>query len=209
MKKIYLLSALAAMAVLASCGNKNKEVKDGLVNDSAATVELESAVAGPTSYYLTRDSIGPVRVGEKISNLPVAVANLYDHMIVTETPDAMAYTFLLADDPQFTIYDFMEGNVDVIALEGNARGVETPQGELRVGDDFSKVLALDGVRSEWEGFDDAGIWYWIWNGLYFAVDETGISEDFANALVNGRHAPRAGYFDSSVKIGYIATGLPF
>ena len=44
----------------------------------------------------------------------------------------------------------MEGKVDVIALNGTRYGVATPEGELRIGDEFSKVLALPGVRSEWQ-----------------------------------------------------------
>ena len=209
MNKIKSAIVYGSLIVLASCGGNKNGLRNEAVNDSAQTAEMESPVAGPTVYYLTADSIGPVRVGDKISDLPVAVPNLYDVMITTETPDAMAYTFLLANDSQFTIYDFMEGKVDVIALEGNARSVNTPKGELRVGDSFQKVLELDGVQSEWQGFDDSGLWYWKWNGLYFGVDETEISEKLGNALVDGRHAPRAADFTPDVKIGYIATGLPF
>lgn len=209
MKKFYIALGGFAVFVLVSCGNKQNSETNGIVNDSAQTVEMESPVAGPTDFYLTSDSIGPIVLGERISNIPAAVPNLYDMMITTETPDAMAYTFLLANDPQFTIYDFMEGKVDVIALEGNARGVNTPKGELRVGDEFLKVFELPGVTSEWQAFDDDGLWYWKWNGLYFGVDETNISEKIGNALVSGRHAPRASDFTSDVKIGYIATGLPF
>lgn len=208
MKKIYFTLAITLCQV--SCnGNKSTGNDINMTEDSAATVSMESAVAGPTVFYLTKDSIGPIKIGEEISNLPVAVANLYDNMIVTETPDAMAYTFLLADVPQFTIYDFMEGKVDVISLEGNARAVDTPQGQLRIGDEFSKVLQLDGVKSEWQSLDDTGIWYWYWNGLYFGVDEMEINEKFSDALCNGRHAPRSSEFTPDIKIGYIATGLPF
>lgn len=205
------MAALAAVG-LASCGNKQKNDNFGFVNDSAQTIELESPVAGPTEYYITKDSIGPIHVGEKISLLPAAVPNLYDMMLTTETPDAMAYTFLLANDPQFTIYDFMEGKVDVITLEGNARGANTPKGELRIGDEFTKVLALDGVVSEWESYDEGegdGVWYWKWNGIFFGVEETNLSEKFAYELMNGRHAPKASSFTPDIKIGYIGTGLPF
>ena len=155
-------------------------------SDSAATLAMESTVAGPVGFYLTSDSIGPVKVGAEISGLPAAVANLYDMMLTTETPDAMAYTMMLADVPQFTIYDFMEGKVDVIALEGNSRSIETPEGEIRVGDEFSKVLALPGVQSEFESMDDMGIWYWKWRGLYFGVDETNLPESMGNALSEGQ-----------------------
>lgn len=201
------MSCILAAAGITGCGNK--VASDNMQSDSTQTAEMESPVAGPTVYYLTKDSIGPVFVGEEISHLPTAVPNLYDVMTITETPDALAYSFLLANVPQFTIYDFLEGKVDVILLEGNARSVDTPDGELRIGDEFSKVLALDGVKSEWISFDDAGIWYWTWNGLYFGVDEMGLSEKFSEELCNGRHAPRASEFTPDIKIGYIATGLPF
>lgn len=209
MKNFYLIPVTVLALTALSCGNKQKTDDYGIVNDSAATITLESEIAGPTDFYLTADSIGPVFVGEEISHIPAAVPNLYDMMLTTETPDAMAYTFLLSNEPQFTIYDFLEGKVDVIALEGNARGIMTPNGELRVGDEFSKVLELPGVKSEWQSFDDGGIWYWQWNGLYFGVDETEIPEKFANLLVSGRHAPMASEFTDDIRIGYIATGLPF
>lgn len=208
MKTKHLL--LAAMALtLAACGGNQESSTSSAASDSAETVSMESPVAGPVNYYLTADSIGPVHVGDEISNLPAAVANLYDMMVTTETPDAMAYTMMLADIPQFTIYDFMEGKVDVIALEGNSRSISTPDGELRVGDEFAKVLALPGVQSEFQSMDDMGIWYWKWQGLYFGVDETNIPESLGNALSEGKRPPRAAEFPSSVKIGYIATGLPF
>lgn len=209
MKHFYLIGIALAMLCLGSCGGNRKDTGTDQTSDSAATAQMESPVAGPENYYLTNDSIGPIRVGATISSLPAAVANLYDNMITTETPDAMAYTFMLADVPQFTIYDFMEGKVDVIALEGNARSVNTPDGELRVGDEFSKVFKLSGVESDWQGFDDSGIWYWKWNGLYFGVDETDIPENLADALCDGKRPPRAALFTPTVKIGYIATGLPF
>ena len=206
MRNLYI--AGICLLFLASCGS-NKKSAGADSSDSAQTAQMESPVAGPTEFFLTHDSIGLVHVGEQIAQLPEAVANLYDVVLPTETPDAMAYTYLLADVPQFTIYDFMEGKVDVIALEGNARAVSTPDGQIRVGDEFSKVLALKGVESEWESLDDTGIWYWKWNGLYFGVDESGISEKLGEALCNGQKPPRAADFTPDVKIGYIATGLPF
>lgn len=209
MKHIYIAFIAIATLLACGCGGNKNEGKPGPQSDSAQTLDQESPVAGPTDFYLTADSIGPVHVGEKIANIPQAVANFYDVILPTETPDAMAYTYLLSDIPQFTIYDFMDGKADVIALEGNARSVKTPDGEIRVGDEFMKVLRLPGVESEYQSIDDMGIWYWKWNGLYFGVDETNISEKFADELCEGRHAPKAADFTSDVKIGYIATGLPF
>lgn len=206
--KINCLYAGALLLLLASCsGHKATEAT---TQDSALTGEAESPVAGPTDFTLTADSIGPVHVDEQISRLPPAVPNLYDYVLPTETPDAMAYTYLLEDVPQFTVYDFMEGKVNVIALEGNARGVATPDGgTIRVGDDFSRVFALPGVESEWESLEESGVWYWKWRGLYFGVDEMNLNEKVGAALCDGRHAPRASDFTPGIKIGYIGTGLPF
>lgn len=208
MKKQILMCGVLAL-MLASCGGGKVATGTDTVSDSAGPAAIESPAADTVGYYLTSDSIGPVSVGAEISDLPASVPDLYDMMLTTETPDAMAYTMMLGDVPQFTIYDFMEGKADVIALEGDSRSVKTPDGEIRVGDEFSKVLALPGVQSEFECMDDMGIWYWKWHGLYFGIDETGLPESLVDALSEGKRPPRASEFTPAVKIGYIATGLPF
>lgn len=210
MKKFYLILACTAILILAGCENKPKEVKDGILNDSAETVEQESPVAGPTQYYLTQDSIGPVKVGMKIADIPAAVPNLYDDIVVNNIPGARAITFSLGDDAQFTVYDMEQsGTVDIIELVSNGQGINTPNGEIRIGDDFEKVLALGGVTTEWEQTDDGGIWYWKWNGLFIGVDEATTSEKFNDMLCNGRHAPGPTQFNNKIKVGSISTGLPF
>ena len=65
------------------------------------------------------------------------------------------------------------------------------------------------MESEWAGMDDNGIWFWKWNGLYFGVDETDMAETLGDALTDGNRPPRASMFTPDVRIGYIATGLPF
>lgn len=210
MKKIYFLAALIAIMCLVSCNNKEAEVKNGEVNDSAQTAEQESPVAGPTEYYLTQDSIGPVKVGEKISDLPAAVPNLYDNISSAQYAGGKAYTFNLADDQQFTAYDITnDDKVNYIELVSNGRGIDTPDGVIRIGDDFEKVLALKGVFSEWNQSDDGGMWYWRWEGLVIGVDLTTVSDKFADMLCNGNQAPKASLFTSKVKVGYIGTGYPF
>ncbi len=206
------ITAIGLMSVvIASCGGKGlkEDRQDSMdVADSSVGTEVV-ALSGDSVFYITADSIGALHVGEKISALPPVVDSLYDEMVTTATPDAMAYTFLLKNVPQFTVYDFMSGQVDVIALEGNALSVNTPDGELRVGDSFKRVLALKGVESQWIDLDDMGVWYWKWNGLYFGVDETNLNDDQAEALCDGKLPPRASLLGEEVKIGYIATGLPF
>ncbi|MDE7403173.1 MAG: hypothetical protein K2M87_07155 [Muribaculaceae bacterium] len=205
MKKIYIIPIIALMT---ACGG-HKSNSSSSDTDSLPVAEQSAPEAASEVYSLTADSIGPVRVGDAVASLPQAVANLYDFVLTTSTPDAMAYTFLLQDIPQFTIYDFMDGRVDVIALEGDARGVVTPSGMIHVGEPFTKVLELDGVVSEFAAIDDTGIWYWKWHDLYFGVDETEIGEELAAALCEGKLPPAGKLFTTSVRIGYIATGLPF
>ncbi|MCM1368886.1 MAG: hypothetical protein NC204_00765 [Candidatus Amulumruptor caecigallinarius] len=203
------LFPIAALCLLAACSGNKQTLPADSSADSVSNEAGADLVMPAQPFYLTADSIGPVRVGAKIVSLPKQVPDLYDTVLPVETPDAMAYTFLLGDEPQFTIFDFMNGNVDVIALEGNARSVSTPEGDIHVGDEFAKVLRLPGVESDWQNFDESGIWYWKWNGLFFGVDETAISTELSAALAEGRRPPRAFLFTPDVKIGYIATGLPF
>lgn len=209
MRKIFCM-IIPVAALMAACGGgKKTEIGNKADSDSALTEEMVSPVAGDTVFYLTVDSLGPVKVGEKMASLPDAVANLYDNVEVSDTPDAVAYTFRLADVPQFTVYDFMDGQVDIIALEGDAHGVSVPVGTIRVGDPFTRVLELPGVVAEWQAMDEEGIWYWKWQGLFFGVDEMGISEELADGLCDEHRPPRAGLFGPGVKVGYIGTGLPF
>ena len=56
--------------------------------------------------------------------------------------------------------------------------------------------------------DDYGTWYWVWQGIWFGVDEMEVSDALMEALETGRHAPRAAEL-ATARIGYIATGLPF
>lgn len=212
MKKRHLACcaalALLAAGILSSCGGKKTSANaDSIRPDSTGQAELlpDSIDSG---YYLTADSIGPVHVGMALSDIPDRCPDLYDAQMPAETPDATAVTFLRNMDPIFTVYDFMEGKVDVIVLESPAIGVKTQSGLLCMGDSFEKVLALPDVRSEWAGMDETGMWYWTWNGIWIGVDESNISDELAQALVTQRHPPRAALLKAA-RVGYLATGLPF
>lgn len=207
---IYFALTLIPLALGACGGGKKGKAGRPAADSLTATEEINAATAAADSVFsLTVDSIGPVRVGEPISSLPVTVEGLYDNVLLTETPDAVAYTFLLRDIPQFTVFDFLDGKVDLIALEGDSRGVATPVGELKIGAPFTELLALDGVTAEWEAIDDSGIWYWRYRGLFFGIEETNISDSLADAISDNHNPPSAALFTPDVKIGYIATGLPF
>lgn len=209
MKKIFLVILILPAFLLINCGKKQDNAASLAVVDSTLPESADSVYLSDVKYYLTSDSIGPIYVGNPVNNLPPSVPGLYDNVVMNETPIAMAYTFILGIEPQFTVYSFTESLVDVIVLEGNSRGVNTPDGVVSICDPFSKVLALKGSRSVWQSFEGEGIWYWEWNGLWFGVDESNISEQLELALYDEKHPPRAAEFTEDVKIGYIGTGLPY
>lgn len=201
------LSLLSFVFIFAACGGTQQSEGGSAAKGDTAAVAADT-VAAPAGYSLTADSFGPIRVGMRLDEIPQQTEGLYNTILPAETPDAMALTFVQGADPVCTVYDFGNGQADVIVLEGSKYGVATPDGELRIGDDFSKVLALPGVRSEWGGMDDYGTWYWVWQGIWFGVDEMEASDALMEALETGRHAPRAAEL-ATARIGYIATGLPF
>lgn len=215
MKKIYLMIIPVAMAFVSSCSNgeKQQDTVDSAVSPLDTFSLADLPIEENDSFSFTSAGVGPVKVGMKVSDLPVQVKGLYDKYLVSQTPDAVAYTYLLNDDPQFTIYDFMQGNVDVVILEGPALAFSTPNGDLRVGDSFAKVLALKDATPEWEAIDGdevEGTWYWRYNGLYIGVDEGSLTDaQIEEVLFNKNRSPRAGDLGKNAKIGYIGTGLPF
>lgn len=195
----------------ASCGpggHNSAADTDSAFIDSA-TAREEAILDSAASLTLTADSIGCIRIGMAVDRIPGTVAGFYASTTLDSTPDAQTISFNDPQgDPLFTAYDFMEGKVDVIALNGTRYGVATPGGELRIGDEFPKVLALPGVRSEWQGLDDNGVWWWTWQGLWLGPDEAGMSESLSEKMCDPRRPPMASDF-SGVKTGYIGTGTPY
>lgn len=214
MKHIHILF-LIALIFGTSCSNTEKGNADtAFQSDSEAIIEaLENVDENKSGYSLSPEGIGPIKVGMPVASLPNSVAGLYDKYIVTPTPDANALTYLLNDDPQFTVYEFMQGNVDVVILEGPALSVKTPEGELRIGDSFVDFISRKDVTPEWvplmEG-DTDGMWYWRYNGLFIGIDEASASEnELYDVVLNSKRSPRASDFSKNTKVGYIGTGLPF
>lgn len=205
MKKFfYSLLALAFSA----CGSGNKDVSSE--SDSIAEEEIDEAVeAVRNSMTLTKDSIGMVRIGAPMNLLPDSMPGFYTKKEIWESPDAVSYVFSNDDGQQFVTYDFGEGNIDVINLIGTDVFVKVPDGELRLGSAFNEVLALPGVVAEWSSYDDNGMWYWKWNGLWFAPTQEDLPAGLSAKLYSSAKAPAAEDFTKDVTIGFIGTGLPF
>lgn len=179
---------------------------DTIVADVEATDSL------PGEYYLTPEGVGPVAVGELISNLPSYMPGLYTAIEHGDTDQAQEYIFHNNGAAVMTALDFMEGKIDVLYLSTPGIKVQTPAGDIQIGDSFSKVLSLPGLEKEFETIDEegsAGMWYWKWDGLWFTVDQSRLTPVLVDKLYSDEKEPLSVDFDDKVKIGYIGTGLPF
>lgn len=190
-----------------SCGNSNKnETTD---SDSIAIMDMVETVVAANTTYIDKDSIGAVYIGKPITELADSVPNLYTSKENGASPDAVTVTFSNPDGEQFVAYDFGEGKIDVLNVIGTDIKVKSPEGEFGLGDSFSKVLQLPGVTAEWLGYDDSGMWYWTWEGLWFAPSQDKLSPELSRLLYNSETEPAASDFSEENTVGFIGTGLPF
>lgn len=208
---ILLFTAICGILGAASCGKTDKSTT-GTDSDSIAVMEMVDAVTASYHAYLTKDSIGQIKVGMSVNDIPKSVDNLYDYKTQGASPDAVTITFYTNEDEgreQFVAYDFGQGVIDVLNVIGNGVKVATDSGELGMGDSFKKVLALPGVKAEWSGYDDSGMWYWTWNGIWFAPSQDVLPEQLSKLLYHSSQEPTIDDFSDEVTIGFIGTGLPF
>lgn len=203
LKHIFAIST--PILLLAACNHGKTTATDTAAIDTAMA---EEAAELAHTYYLTKDSLGPVKVGMLRDSVAPAVTWLYDQITREETPDALEYDFVDGNSVSFSALDFGENRLDVIMLSDTLVGVETPQGVLKLHMPFTAVLDLPGVTTEWSGYDGEGSWYWRWQGLWFAPGEN-ISESLSQRLFNSTQAPTHVDFSGNETIGFIGTGLPY
>lgn len=210
--KILSLTAIAlSVIVLTACGKGGKKNSPDSVADSSSVAE-EQIIDSVATFYLTPDGIGPIRIGMPVDSIPEMVAALYDH--VTEGADeiGMARLFYNHSGVSFTALDFMEGKVDLIYLDNAYVKVATPEGDLTLGDEFSRVLLLPDCEAIWQDYDEAsgiGMWYWNAGEIWYAVDQSTLTDSLKKKLYDSSLKPTKSDFDENVRIGYIGTGLPF
>ncbi len=204
MKKTLILAM--SLLVMASCGQKNSDKKTD--DSAAATSETVTASQEPV-YYLTKDGIGPVKIGMEWKDVPPLVEGLYDMRKEVSYPDCVGFMFLNGDSESFAAYDFGEGKLDVICLFDSVINVKAPRGDFHLGSPFSKVLELPGVTAEWNSIDEEGQWYWVWEGLWIGVGQSDIGTALSTRLYNSTQAPTVSDFTGNEKIGFIGTGLPY
>lgn len=209
MNNLRILSVLFLTLLLASCGGK-KNIETATDSD---TTSVEEAVeeAADTTYYLTSENLGPVIIGERMTAIPESYDRLYTSRVHADSHIGNVVAFYDNEEQMFTIFDYMEGNVDMIVLDSPRIKVAAPGGDITLGDSFMNILSLPSVEAEWIQDDDgtSGKWFWTWSGLWFGIDESHLTEKLSSHLYNGATQPMAEDFDETVRIGYIGTGLPY
>ena len=206
-KKNAILYALPLL-LLAGCGSSdNKSVGE---SDSVAESEIIEAVeAVRKANFITKDSVGGIMVGASVNTIPESIPGLYTSRQHGASQDAVTVSFSDDSGEQFVVYDFGEGKIDVINVVGPAIKVDALDGVFGIGDSFANVLSIPGVQAEWIGYDDGGMWYWTWDGLWFAPSQQGLGEILSRKLYDSKETPSAADFSDDVKVGFIGTGLPF
>ncbi len=200
---------MLGLLVLSGCGGSKKEETKESVPFNDQSEVAEEVVAPKDTFFLTKDNLGPVRIGMSVNNIPDSVAGLYGKKEVGASEDAVTVTFLDGDAESFIAYDFGESQVDVINRINRAVKVDAPRGAFGLGDKFAKVLELPGVRAEWSAYDGNGSWYWVWEGLWFAPSQETLTETLSRRLYHSGSAPTVADFSDEVTVGFIGTGLPF
>lgn len=208
--KTTLIILTALLPLLGACsGHKAYRGSD---SDSALVAEARNDIDSIDSEpmpVLTPEGLGQIRVGMPIDSLPEGVENLFDQVEMDETPDATVLAFSLQGDPMFSIYNFGDGTVDVISLNSTLLGFNTDNGVIHLGDPLVSLLNVRGVSTDFASMDDSGMWYWKYNGLWISPDPAQCRPALINALSDRNNPPASALVDSTVSIGYIATGLPF
>lgn len=210
-----LLTVCCVSLLLAGCSHGGK---DTVASDSD-TVQAASSEEEPSSAMieLCADSVyvvggGAVAVGEEVKKLPERVEGLYDK-IERESSDGIEQLhFMLDDDYIFTALDFGSGKVDLLmanTFKVCASDAAEPTDPITLSVPFTRVLELPGVMPEWCDYDDSGMWYWTWKGLWFAPDQSHLTPGLSSRLYNEEEMPRPTDFDESVTVGYLGTGCPF
>lgn len=207
MRKI-IIAAIGVLALTGCGGRRQTTVAD---TDTVATENpADEIMAEMPVVYLTKDSVGEIRIGMSINDVPYAVEGLYTRKENGASPDAVTIEFVQDDHARFVAYDFGEGKIDVVNLIGHDVKVKTLKGDLGIGDPMADVLDLPGVKPEWSGYDGNGMWYWTWEGLWFAPAQENLSQTLSQRLYHSGQPPTMKDFqDENVAVGFIGTGLPF
>ncbi|MDE6769955.1 MAG: hypothetical protein K2J78_09565, partial [Muribaculaceae bacterium] len=131
MKKLICIT-LGAVA-LTSCGG-HKGTTSGDTDSIVAENPVDTVVAEMPTVYITKDSVGYIKIGMPINEVPHEVEGLYTKRDNGASLDAVTIDFVQDDHARFVAYDFGEGKIDVINLIGQDVKVKTLKGDIGIGD---------------------------------------------------------------------------
>lgn len=207
---------MIAGVVLLAAGCSGNSAKEGASDsDSAGRLSTEVPEFERETWYLTPDSLGPVHVGMKISEIPENWPGLYTEIQKERAYDTDAYNFLLDEEVDraacypFTVIDFGMGNADIIMLNDTLVKVATPAGDISVATPFREVLKLEGIEPQWEEVEGNGAWFWKWEGLWFQPSQEQMDQETSSRLYDGNRRPDDLKFAPEITTSLISTGLPF
>lgn len=207
MKK--LIYTFLSLMILCACSGTGKQGADTDSVASASEFTAVDTVSREATHYISKDSVGSIWIGMSVNEVHDSVPGLYIKKENGTTPDAVTMVFSTEKGESFIAYDFGESKVDVINLISDEIKVKAPRGDFSIGDSFENVLNLPGVTAEWAGYDDSGMWYWTWEGLWFAPSQENLPEALSHRLYQSNSAPTPADFTPEVTVGFIGTGLPF
>lgn len=211
MYSLVLLSLLFIFT-LASCSGSGNATADSAAADSLAAVEAEADTL--PRFYLTSRGLGPVSVGEPLDSILPGFKGLYTAVNREPGYECESLVFCNGEAPEadtypFTVLDFGGGKVDVILLNDTQCAVQTPEGDITLDTPFVRVLSLPGVKAEWQSLDNAGAWFWTWQGIWFQPAVDSPDEALGHKLYDSGSAPTAADMSGSIRTGYIGTGVPY
>lgn len=212
--KIFCKGLIAALVItgagclLSSCSGKQPKHEETISVEPLESPELPGHAV--SDAQLTPLGVDPIRTGMRISEIQPKVENLYDSIARQSGYESNSYFFFLDGNHRFTVYEFDSGIVNVVAAENRSIVVNGNNGqEIRLGDSFKKVLALNNVAPIWQAGDGEGMWCWNWQGIWFYPDQQNLPDVLAHKLYNQTSVPQSSDFSDDIEIGYIGTGLPW
>lgn len=205
-----ILLLIAGVTSCSGSADKSTADSDSVPSDTLDTSDKMIL----TDIYLCADSIysvngGSVKIGTPVTKLPQSIEGLYDNIESDESESTIDIHFKLGEEYIFTALDFGQGNVDLIMANTARVRVAVPDGEVSLSSPFKEILSIPGMTPEWCDYDDSGLWYWTWHGLWFLPDQSHLTSTLSSKLYNEESMPVASDFDETIVIGYIGTGVPF
>jgi hypothetical protein len=165
-KKVDQVSKKIDKALGAGETNAKTEQAEAL----SATTEQTATSAEPSKFTLTKEGVGPLKIGMPAASIPAKVAGLYDRMETMVEP----YDYDNPDAGSWTQYRFYSGNEWVLSAQSDNKGnralhtievlspaIATPEGVYN-GMPMSEVLKMQGLSVDFDHYSSPEI---LLNGI--------------------------------------------